>query len=408
MERSILHCDMNNFYASVERLYDSSLMGKPIAVCGDEKMRCGIVLAKSEEAKRYGVKTGEAIWQAQAKCRELVIVPTHFERYAHFSRLAKEIYCQYTDLVEPFGSDECWLDVTSSRLAFGDGVRIGETLRTRIKRELGLSISVGVSFNKPFAKLGSDIRKPDALTHLPRESVPDLVWPLPVGNLLWVGPKSEATLSFFGIRTIGALAQADDLFLKLKFGKNGAQMKRVARGEDTSPVTPVDAPAPMKSIGHGVTMPRDLETEQEVWLLIFALCQEIGKKLRFHEKIARGVALECKDRNFFVKTLQCRLAEPCDCTMTLARAGFFLFRERYLFREPLRAISVRAIDLQDAKEGQQLSLFTEARQIRGQVLDSACDSLRTRFGDKVIGAASLLHYHLPHEEDPPPPAFQKV
>ncbi|MBR3837722.1 MAG: DNA polymerase IV [Clostridia bacterium] len=397
MDRSILHCDMNNFYASVERLYNPDLAGKPVAVCGDREMRHGIVLAKSEEAKRCGVKTGEAIWQAQFKCPELVIVPTHFDRYVKYSRLAREIYCEYTDLVEPFGMDECWLDVTASSFAFGTGETIGGELRERIRKELGLTISVGVSFNKVFAKLGSDMKKPDAMTLLPRDAVAQRIWCLPVEEMLWIGPKSAAILHRFGIDTIGKLAQADDTFLRLKFGKLGAQMKASARGEDQSPVLPVNYEPKMKSIGHGITTPQDLTTYDQVWILIFALCQDIGEKLRFHKKMAKGVALECKDRNFFVKTLQARLSEPTDCTITIANAAFTLFRERYLFREPLRSVSVRAIDL-ERDEFPQLSLFTDPKEIKSQVLDHACDSIRARFGKGAIRAASLLSVSLPEEE----------
>ena len=398
MKRSILHCDMNNFYASVERLYDKRLLGKPVAVCGDAELRHGIVLAKSEEAKRCGVKTGEAIWQAKAKCPELVTVPTHFDRYVRFSRMAKALYCEYTDLVESFGLDECWLDVTASRLAFGDGVTIGEAIRRRVREELGLTVSVGVSYNKVFAKLGSDLKKPDALTEIRPEDVPEKVWPLPVEELLWIGPKAAGTLHRFGIHTLGQLAVADDRFLAMQFGKNGAMMKENARGEDGSPVLPFDAEPPMKSIGHGMTVPRDLVTPEEVWLLIFALFQEVGKKLRFHKRLAHGVAIHCKDRYFTVKSFQRRLSEPTDCTGALAVEAYRLFLERYRFSEPIRAITVRAIDLENVSSGQQLSLFTDPRQLRGQVLDEACDRIQSRFGPQAISAASLLKIHVPEDE----------
>ena len=216
-----------------------------------------------------------------------------------------------------------------------------------------------------------------------------MIWPLPVGDLLWIGPRSGEVLRRFGIRTIGDLAAADEGFLRMKFGKIGPQMKEAARGEDHTPVLPVDAEPPMKSVGHGVTTPRDLTTPEEVWLLIFALCREIGEKLRFHRKRARGVALECKDRDFSVRSVQCRLPEPSDCTVTLARAAFALFRERYPFRIPLRSVTVRAIDLEE--DGyQQLSIFTEKRELRDQVLDRACDALCARFGKNAVTPASLL------------------
>ena len=389
MERSILHCDMNNFYASVERLFDPALQGVPVAVCGDEEMRHGIVLAKSEEAKRFGVKTGDPIWEAKNKCPEIRIVPPHFERYVTYSRYAREIYLEYTDLVESFGLDECWLDVTASRLAFGDGVRIATEIRNRIRGELGLTVSVGISFNKIFAKLGSDLKKPDAQTHIPRESFREQIRELPVESILGVGPKAAFILHRFGFHTLGALAEADDYFLRLQFGKMGAVLKGYARGEDLSPVLPCDFEPPMKSIGHGLTVAKDLETPEEVWTLILSLSQEIGEKLRFHKKRAQGIALVCKDRNFFAKTLQKRLLLPTDCTMTLAREAFALFRERYVFREPLRSVTVRAIDL-IREEAQQLTLLTEREDVRAERIDRVTDTIRARFGKDALTCARLL------------------
>ncbi len=396
MDRAILHCDMNNFYASVERLYDSRLEGKAVAVCGDREMRHGIVLAKSEAAKKCGVKTGEAIWLAREKCPELIVVEPHFDRYVLYSRIAREIYCQYTDLVESMGLDECWLDVTASRMAFGPGEKIGDQIRRRIRRETGLTISVGVSFNKVFAKLGSDLKKPDAMTVISRQSVPELVWPLPVESLLGVGRKSARTLHRFGLNTVGALAQANDRLLQMKFGKTGAMLKSFARGEDLSPVLPCDFESPMKSVGHGLTTPQDLTEPEEVWTLILGLSQSIGEKLRFHRLEAEGVALECKDRNFFTKTLQKQLPQPTDCTMTLAKEAFSLFRERYLFREPLRSVTVRAISLRP-KSDRQLSLFSQETQRRNQILDRVTDQIRSRFGQNALKPATLLDTCLPDE-----------
>ena len=387
--RSILHCDMNNFYASVERLFDNSLIGVPVAVCGEEELRHGIVLAKSEEAKRCGVKTGDTVWQAKEKCPSIRIVPTHFERYVKYSRLASAIYKEYTPLVEPFGMDECWLDVTASRLAFGNGVEIGEKIRQRVKRELGLTLSVGVSFNKVFAKLGSDMKKPDALTHIPFEKFQEMTGGLPVEEMLGVGRKTAAVLHRYGIHTLAQLACADEEFLALQFGKTGADLKRCARGEDESPVVPVEAAAPMKSVGHGLTVSRDLTTSEEVWTLILALCQDVGAKLRLYGFQARGIALECKDKRFFHKTLQKQLTAPTDCTITLAKEAFSLFQGRYEFREPLRSVTVRAISLEPAG-GVQLSLFQSTEESRALVLDKVTDSLRNRYGKGAVLPARLL------------------
>ena len=386
---------MNNFYASVERLYRPDLVGKPIAVCGDEAMRHGIVLAKSEEAKRMGVKTGDTVWQAREKCPGITLLPPRFERYVKYSRLAQEIYCEYTDLVESFGMDECWLDVTASRLAFGDGVSIGEEIRKRILRELGLTVSVGVSFNKIFAKLGSDLKKPNALTHIPSGRFREIVWPLPVGEMMGVGRKSEADLRRFGIDTIGKLATADSAFLQMRLGKNGTMLKESARGNDTTPVLPCHYRPPLQSIGHGFTVPKDLEQREEVWLLILELCQEIGEKLRYHGLRAGGVALDLKTRSLFSASIQKTLPFSTDCTMTLAKEAFRLFQERYAFTEPLRSVTVRAISLSDRSGGVQLSLFSQSEDLRAEKLDRVTDAIRRRWGKGALKNASLLVGQLP-------------
>ncbi len=394
-----MHCDMNNFYASVEVLYHEAWRGRPLAVCGDKEARHGIVLAKSEEAKRCGVTTGEAIWQAKQKCRELIVVEPHFERYVKYSRLAQEIYGEYTDLVEPFGMDECWLDVSGSRLAFGDGVTIGNALRRRMKKELGLTISVGVSFNKIFAKLGSDLKKPDALTRIDREHFRETVWPLPIGELFGVGRKTGATLHRFGIDTIGALARADLYFLNLTFGKVGLMLHAFANGEDPSPVVPTQFASPIQSVGHGFTAPSDLTQYDQVRLLILSLCQEIGQKLRFHQMTARGIAVECKTASFCTRSLQKQFKAPTDATATLVKEAYALFCERYPFYEPLRALTVRAIGLEDAKSGIQLTLFSDTNEERNHRLDRACDAIRNRWGKTAVTPASLLPHPLPDQAE---------
>ena len=207
MDRTILHCDLNSFYASVELLSRPDLRERPVAVCGDPASRKGIILAKNEPAKRFGVKTAETIWQAREKCPDLVLLPPHHELYRKFSRLVNHIYGQYTDLVEPFGIDESWLDITGSMHLFGgDAAAIAGAIRARVRRELGLTLSVGVSFNKVFAKLGSDYRKPDATTVIPPDHWREIVWPLPLGNLLYAGPAAQRALSRYGVGTIGDLA----------------------------------------------------------------------------------------------------------------------------------------------------------------------------------------------------------
>ena len=264
MERIILHSDLNNFYASVECLYHPELREKPVAVCGDPELRHGIVLAKNQLAKGCGIKTGEVLWQARQKCPELVLVPPSYERYLSYSAMAKEIYQEYTDQVESFGLDECWLDVTGSTALFGGGCTLADRIRERIRRELGVTASVGVSFNKVFAKLGSDLRKPDATTAISPRDFREKIWPLPVQTLLYVGRATQNKLQRYGIRTIGELARADRGMLQFAFGKNGLMLWAFANGLDTSPVSNIGAKSLIKSIGNSTTTPRDLLSDGEV------------------------------------------------------------------------------------------------------------------------------------------------
>ena len=307
MSRTILHCDMNNFYASVECFLDPKLKPFPVAVCGDVEERHGIVLAKNYKAKGYGVSTGEAIWQAKQKCPGLVVVPPHYEEYMKFSKAAREIYEHYTDQVEPFGMDECWLDVTGSTRIMGNGEKIANEIRERIKFELGLTISAGVSFNKIFAKLGSDVKKPDAVTVIPQDNYKNIVWNLPASDMLGVGRATERKLASSGIRTIGQLAQFPCEYLQRKLGKCGVDLWRFANGLDDSKVTVRDTEAPDKSVGHGMTAIQDLENPAEVWTFILELCQDIGHKLYVFHKKATGIAIYVRDNELYTKQWQCRL-----------------------------------------------------------------------------------------------------
>ena len=216
-QRVILHSDMNSFYASVEMMLDPSLKGKAVAVCGATEDRHGIVLAKSELAKKAGVKTGMVNWEAKQRCPGLILVPPQYDQYLKYSKLAHQIYYRYTDLVEPFGMDECWLDLTGSG-AYGTGMEIAQKIRTACREELGLTVSIGVSFNKIFAKLGSDLKKPDAVTQITKEDFREKVWPLAAAELIYVGRATEAKLARYGVHTIGELAAIPPEILQKWFG----------------------------------------------------------------------------------------------------------------------------------------------------------------------------------------------
>ena len=285
VSRTILHSDMNSYYASVEMMLDPKLRGKAVAVCGSTEERHGIVLAKSELAKKAGVKTGMVNWEARQKCPDLIVVPPQYEQYLKYSRLAHEIYYRYTDLVEPFGMDECWLDVTASR-TYGTGIEIAEKIRKATKEELGLTVSIGVSFNKIFAKLGSDMKKPDAITVITPENYREKVWPLPASELIYIGPATERKLTSYGVHTIGEVAALGPDTLKSWFGVNGIKLWTYASGTDTSRIMQKDFVSPIKSIGHGITCTADLNNEEEVYKVILELSQDVGHRLRVHDLAA--------------------------------------------------------------------------------------------------------------------------
>ena len=380
MERVILHSDLNNFYASVECLDDPSLRGKPVAVCGDPALRHGIVLAKSYEAKAFGVATGQAIWEAKLRCPGLVVVPPRYGRYLELSRQVRELYLQYTDQVEPFGLDESWLDVGGSAGLFGDGRQIADTLRTRIRREIGLTVSVGVSFNKVFAKLGSDYKKPDATTVITRENYRQVVWAMPVNDLLYVGPATTKKLGRYGIRTIGTLAQASPAFLHTVLGKVGVMLWRFANGLDRSGVSTYYAMPPVKSVGNSTTAPRDLVSDDDVKITLYALCESVAARLREQRSLCSTVQLGIRDNTLLRYERQEKLAFPVSNSGDLFASAFRLFRANRPSR-PVRSLSVRATGLSPADEAPQLSLFPEdARRQKREDLERAVDRIRAKYG----------------------------
>lgn len=386
MENGILHVDMNNFYASVETLYAPQHRNVPMAVAGDKESRHGIILAKNMLAKQRGVQTAEPIWQAMKKCPGLRLVPPHHERYERFSRLAKEIYCQYTDLVESFSLDECWLDVYGSERLFGDGEEIAQRIRGRIKAELGLTVSIGVSFNKVFAKLGSDYKKPDAVTVFGREQMEPVIWKLPCESLLFVGPKTEKTLKKFGIRTIGDIARMELAAMKSMLGKLGETLWLYANGLDDSPVRPVNSHEEAKSIGRSVTLSRDITTEEDVKKTLLSLAESVARDLRAQGFKAGEVQLTVRNGDFEEFQRQCRI-EPAVCdSQSLYRAALGLYR-RENRRWAVRLLGIRAGKLQGNGEGQ-ISLFDkESGRERQEQLERAVDLVRERYGKKSVSRA---------------------
>lgn len=389
--RTILHSDLNNFYASVECMLNPELRDKPLAVCGRVEERHGIVLAKNYIAKAYGVKTGESVPEAKCKCPKLTIVQPHYREYMKYSQMVRGVYMDYTDLVEPYGMDENWLDVTGSRRLFGDGETIANTIRERIKFEFGLTVSIGVSFNKIFAKLGSDMKKPDAVTCITRENFRDKIWGLPAGEMLGVGPAASKELRRFGVMTIGHLANCDEMLLSMKFGINGPRMRRYANGEDTSRVMPAEYHMPVKSVGNGTTFLSDLRNEDEVKPMLLALSDEVARRLRMSHKKARGISLMVRCNDLSWKEWQAKLDYPSQNAREIARRALAVFHQNYPWVKPLRAMSVRAIRLEDEDTPEQLSFFRDGEFLQKmETVDRTVDDIRNRFGLYAIQSAATM------------------
>ena len=386
--RVILHSDLNCFYASVEMMLNPTLRDKAVAVCGSTEDRHGIVLAKSEKAKKAGVKTGMVTWEAKQYCPELIAVPPQYDQYLKYSELARNVYTRYTDLIEPFGMDEAWCDVTGCQKS---GEEIAEEIRQSVREELGMTVSIGVSFNKIFAKLGSDMKKPDAVTIITQDDYKDKVWPLPASDLLYVGRATTKKLVSYGIHTIGDIANTDADFLKRLLGVNGLAIWKYAAGHDRSRVMPLDHEVPVKSIGHGITCTADLNNGDEVWRVMLELSQDIGHRLRVHKLAATGVQISVRSNELSFRQYQAPLPYSTQSPLDIAKLGRELFDSRYTWITPVRAVTIRAINLIPQDRPMQASLFYDIAKIeRRERLETAIEDIRRRFGNKAIYPAACM------------------
>ena len=391
MERTILHCDLNNFFASVECLYEPKLKQVPMAVCGSSENRHGIVLAKNEYAKKYGIITAEAVWQAQKKCPALVIVPPHFDRYYKYSMLVSEIYERFTDMVEPFGIDESWLDVTNSMHLFGNGKEIADSIREIIKSELGLTVSVGVSFNKIFAKLGSDYKKPDATTVISRENYKEIVYPMKVSDLLFVGKSSVVILDKLCIKTIGQLAEYNKKVLSDKLGKMGEMIHDYANGIDNSTVEFAHSERKAKSVGNGMTFKRNLVGLEDISTGVLALSDSVATRLRQHGLKCQGVQVTIKDPKFKSISRQKKLLTPTHLSKEISDIAIEIIKASWNLKASIRMITITGINLVDENCSEQLCLFDEANNIqrnKQEKIEQAVDSIRQRYGKNAISFGS--------------------
>ncbi len=392
-DRVILHVDLNNFYASVECIGHPELLLRPLAVCGDPENRHGIVLAKNQLAKSLGVKTGETVREAQRKCGgNLLTVPPHFNKYVYYSKKVREIYYSFTDEIETFGLDECWLDVTGSQKLFGSGKEIADKIREKVKSELDLTVSVGVSFTKVFAKLGSDMKKPDATTVISRENFKQLVWPLPAEEMLFIGRKTIEKLHLINIFTIGDLANADTEVLKQKFGVVGLRMQKDARGIEEGRVLKYDEKTPVKSVGNGITTKRDMVNDDDVRTVISYLADTVATRLRSYGLAASGVAIAIRDCGLSGFIRQTALPYPTSSADEIGKECFELFKKNYdlATEKPIRTLTVSTFNLMSGGDLFQPSLFFDDRIDEEKSLGSAVDKIREKFGGTAISKASML------------------
>lgn len=423
MNRTILHSDCNCFYASVELLHHPELRGKPVAVGGDPEARHGIVLTADYTAKRRGVKTGMALWQARQVCPDIIFLPPRMDLYLRFSRMAQEIYAEYTDKREPYGIDESWLDVTDSVSLKGDGYHIAQEISSRMKKELGITVSVGVSFNKIFAKLGSDYKKPDAITTMNKDEYRDKAWPLPVSDLLYVGSATNNKLRGIGIRTIGDLARTEESLLVRKLGKMGSILWAFANGYDESPVKIENTSAPIKSVGNSTTTPKDMETDEDVKIVLYILAESVAARLRKNGFRCRTVEISIRDKDLLHFSKQVKLQNASNITREIAEAGYKLYKESYrmpadehelknsrpeFYQKPLRSIGIRGTDLVTDYFWEQLDMFMDPQAREKQMkVDAAVDNIRKRFGfysiqrglmyqDRILSACDAKSDHTVH------------
>lgn len=388
MEREILHVDCNKFYASVECYLHPQLRDKPVAVGGSEQSRHGIILTKNEIASKYGLVVGEPLWKARQKCPDLIIVPPNFPVYIEFSGKVRKILEDYTDLIEPFGLDESWIDVTGDWKK--SGYTIAQEIRQRVKEEVGITVSIGLSFNKIFAKLGSDYKKPDAVTVINRDNYKDIVWNLPCSDLLMIGRATTKKLNYYGIYTIGDVAMADDRFMKNLLGKNGQMLQRFARGQDTSPVRHMSLSRDIKSIGNSTTTPRDLKNDEDVKIIFTVLAESVSRRMRKHG--VKGVTLtisvrDCKLNTF---TRQCTMQAPTNVSAELIKNATALFSANYNWENPIRSLGLSVTDFDfDGILQYDISGSVEKRE-KLERLETAVDKLKDRYGNYCIQKATAL------------------
>ncbi len=375
----------------MECLHRPEIRELPVAVGGRAEKRHGIVLTANQIAAKYGVKTAEPLWQAKNKCPDLLVVPPNYPLYVRFSRLVKEICADYTDKVESFGLDESWLDVTDNVKNLTQGELLAHKIRERVKFELGITVSVGVSWNKVFSKLGSDYKKPDAVTVFSKENYREKVFPLPCRDLLYIGPATERKLTARGIFTIGDVAAAGPDGLSAFLGKNGYMLYAFAAGLEDSEVKNINHEAGIKSVGNSVTAPRDLISYEDIKLTFTVLAETVARRLRDHGIRCKTVGISVRDSRLETYTRQAPLPSPSASSETLIKTAMELFKASETEPFKIRSIGICAFDLCSEDLSVQFDMFGEVKDNeRAERLEKAVDILKYRFGNECIRRASAL------------------
>lgn len=390
MERTILHVDANCFYASVECAQNPDIADKPVAVVGDASKRHGIVLTANYIAKRrYGIRTGDVIWQAQRKCPELIKITARMDLYMRYSQRLRELLLSYSDYVEPFGCDEAWVELRG--MFKNSGREIADKIRARAKKELGITVSVGVSFNKVFAKLASDMKKPDATTEIRRDNFKEMIWKLPAEDLLYVGAKTKAQLNKHAIYTIGDIANTDVILLNAWLGKQGQMIHCFANGYDMSPVAEYEDRRIEKSIGNSTTCARDLVNNTEVKAVLMLLADHVASRLRERGVKGREITIGVRDSHLRWVSHRCTLSRATYISNEIGECAMRLFCELYGWSEPVRSLGVTVSGLCSGGEPEQIDLFgEEEKRLRLEALDRAGDCINKRFGRGALRRARFL------------------
>lgn len=390
-QRWIFHIDINHCYAQIEEMKNPALRDVPMAVGGHEESRHGIILAKNDLAKKCGVLTGESLREAREACPDLVIIPPAYDDYVYYTGEVKKIYREYSDEVESFGLDEAWVDYTDSQKLFGDPLLTAQRIQQRVLEEMGLTVSVGISWNKAFAKLGSDMRKPYGMTLITPENYQQVVWPLPVEDLLYVGPATKRKLRERGILTIGELANYPSMYLKKYMGVAGETIRLFANGMDTSPVQEVSWRAPVKSVSNSMTLAHDVNSLEELRPVCYVMAEAIASRLREEGMECRKVGVMVRSAGLEWYGCECTLPEKTDVSEDIFAAAFNLTRHFYDFSIPLRSFGIAADSLKEAGTVRQLNLFVpDEERERNRTCDRVMDEIRSKYGFYAVRRACTL------------------